>query len=225
MRLTTHSKPGFARLHPGLSAILVLSLVIIGCNRDKVTQYNVTKDSAPAPAPQSPMPGMPPAGAPGGMGGQIPGGGMGSGEVPPPPRPANGLKWTLPKGWTEGSGGGMRFATLKPAVAGKVEVSVVVLPGPAGGELNNVNRWRGQIGLPPIDEAALDAARKTVKSKLGPVSVFDFTSDGQAKSRMVTGLITSADGNTWFLKLTGDADPVGKAKADFMKLLETLRLD
>jgi hypothetical protein len=163
------------------------------------------------------------------MSGAMPGGampgGMGAGGVPPPPRPANGLKWTLPKGWTEGAGGGMRYATLKPPVPGKVELSVVVLPGPAGGELNNVNRWRGQIGLPPVDEAALDGTRKTVKTKIGPVSVFDFTSEGQVKSRMVAGLITSADGNTWFLKLTGDADPVGKAKADFMKLLETLRLD
>ena len=186
-------------------------LLVLGCNRDKVTTFNVPRDpGTPAPA------AMPPPA----MGGAMPGG-----EVAPPPRPDHGLNWTLPKGWTEGEAGGMRYATLKPGVPGKVELSVVVLPGPAGGELNNVNRWRGQIGLPPIDEGALGSARKTVKTKLGPVSVFDFTSEGNVKSRMVAGLITSADGNTWFLKLNGDADPVGKAKPDFMKLLETLRLD
>ena len=219
MRLTAHSKPDFARTLFSLGALLGTGTIFLGCNRDKVTQYNVAKDSAPAPQAQ----GMPPA-TPGGMSGAIPGG-MGQGEIPPPPRPANGLKWTLPKGWSEGQGGGMRYATLKPSGSGKVELSVVVLPGPAGGELNNVNRWRGQIGLLPIDNAALDAARKTVKTKVGPVSVFDFTSEGQIKSRMVTGLTTAADGNTWFLKLTGDADPVGKAKPEFMKLLETLHLD
>jgi hypothetical protein len=42
---------------------------------------------------------------------------------------------------------------------------------------------------------------------------------------MVTGLLATADGNTWFLKLMGDADPVGKAKPAFMKFLETLHLD
>jgi len=193
VRLTTHPKPTMARTLFCGCTVLGIGLAFLGCNRDKVTQYNVTKDTAPAPQ----GPGTPPAapGGPGGMSGPMPGG-MGAGEVPPPPRPANGLKWTLPKGWTEGAGGGMRYATLKPPVPGKVELSVVVLPGPAGGELNNVNRWRGQIGLLPIDEAALDAARKTVKTKIGPVSVFDFTSEGQTKSRMVTGLISSADGNT-----------------------------
>ncbi len=101
----------------------------------------------------------------------------------------------------------------------------MVLPGAAGGELANVNRWRGQIGLGPIDEPALAAARKVVKTKAGALNVYDFTSGGQTKSRMVAGLISTPDGNTWFLKLTGDADPVAKAKPDFMRILESLRLD
>ena len=102
---------------------------------------------------------------------------------------------------------------------------MVVLPGAAGGELANVNRWRGQIGLGPIDEAALAAARVVVKTKAGALNVYDFTSDGQTKSRMVAGLISTPDGNTWFLKLTGDADPVAKAKPDFMRILGSLSLD
>lgn len=219
MESTTRPQPAFDRPGALLGAALCAALALQACNRDKVTQYTVDKGNAPAPMAPAAAPAVP-----GGMSGAMPGG-MGAGEVPPPPRPANGLKWTLPKGWSEGPGGGMRYATLKPPVQGKVELSVVVLPGPAGGELNNVNRWRGQIGLLPIDDAGLAAARKAVQTRIGPVSVFDFTSEGQVKSRMVTGLITAADGNTWFLKLTGDADPVGKAKADFMKLLETLRLD
>jgi hypothetical protein len=152
---------------------------------------------------------------------------MPAGQLPAPPRPsgAGALKWVLPKGWTETPGSGMRYATLIPAGGGKVELSVVVLPGPAGGELANVNRWRGQIGLPPIDESALGAARTAVKSKAGTVAVYDFTSPGQVQSRMVTGLLATADGNTWFLKLMGDAEPVGKAKPAFTKFLGSLHLD
>jgi hypothetical protein len=119
----------------------------------------------------------------------------------------------------------MRFATLNPPGPGKIELSVVCLPGMAGGEQANVNRWRGQIGLEPLDEAALAAARKTVKSKAGPVAVFDFTSQGQVQSRMLAGTLTTKDGNTWFLKLVGDAAPVGKARADYLRFLETLHLD
>lgn len=186
-----------------------------GCQREEVSHYTVPKEAA-APAST-----LPPSGEPSGMGD------MAGGEMPAPPKPAGGgaLKWTLPKGWTEGEAGGMRFATLKPPIAGKVEVSVVMLAGAGGGELSNVNRWRGQIGLSPIDEKALASARKPVQSKAGTVAVFDFTSEGQAKSRMVAGLISTPDGNTWFLKLSGDAEPVGKAQPDFMRFIGSLHLD
>ena len=55
----------------------------------------------------------------------------------PPPSVAKGsLKWSLPKGWSEQPGGGtMRFATFKAPFAGKLEATVVVLPGQAGGLL------------------------------------------------------------------------------------------
>ncbi|HEY6006141.1 MAG TPA: hypothetical protein VIV57_24890 [Anaeromyxobacter sp.] len=118
----------------------------------------------------------------------------------------------------------MRFATLKPPVLGKIDGSVVVLPGPAGGELANVNRWRNQIGLPPIDEAGLATARKVIQTKAGPLKIYDFTNGGKDGSRVVAGL-TESGGNTWFVKLSGDAGSVGAARDDFMKLLRSLRFE
>ncbi len=199
---------------PAAAGALVLALGA-GCNRDDVAHYRVPKEAGAAPAGM----GMPPMG--------MPPGGMPGGDMPAPPAPSGkaALKWTLPKGWADEPAGGMRFATLKVPVTGKLDASVVVLPGTAGGELANVNRWRGQIGLPPIDEATLTSERTVLKTKAGDLSVFDFTSEGQIKSRMVAGLITTADGNTWFLKLTGDAGPVGQAKPDFMRLLGSIHLD
>lgn len=191
---------------PILVAAAALSLT--ACQKDEVTHVRVPKGGA-GPEVQAPPPGM-------------------QGDVPPPPRPAaeGALKWTLPKGWSEASTpGGMRYATLTPPVQGKVDVSVVVLPGPAGGELPNVNRWRNQINLPPVDDAGLAKARQTVKARAGTVSVYDFTNDAGAKSRMIAGLLSSGDGNTWFVKMSGDAKPVGDARKDFLKLLETLRFD
>jgi hypothetical protein len=146
-------------------------------------------------------------------------------NVPPPPTPKGSLKWTLPKGWSELPGGGMRFATFKAPFAGKLEATVVVLPGPAGGELANVNRWRGQIGLPAMDEASLAKGRSVIKTKAGALNVYDFTSEGQAKSRLVAGYITTPDGNTWFIKMTGDEAPVAKAKPEFMTILGSVHLD
>ena len=118
----------------------------------------------------------------------------------------------------------MRYASFKVPVKGTVDASVVVLPGPAGGELANVNRWRGQIGLEPLDAGALSGARKTIATKAGPLNVYDFTNDAKPRSRVVAGL-AEIQGNTWFVKLTGDADAVASARKDFMQLLGSLRFE
>lgn len=202
------SSTDIARL--ALGAALLLS----SCNRDEVTHFRVAKAPAEAGGAGS-MPSHARPAAPPGM----------AGDVDLPPAPDQGLKWTLPKGWTEERGsGGMRYATLKAPVKGKCDGSVIVLPGPAGGELMNVNRWRGQIGLAPIDEAALGAARQAVRSRAGTLSVYDFTSEGQHKSRLIAGLL-EAGGSTWFVKVTGDADAVTAARNDFLALLGSLRLE
>ena len=148
------------------------------------------------------------------------------GNVPKPPvaAGAGSVKWILPKGWSEAHPGGMRYATLTPAVQGKVDVSVVVLAGAAGGELSNANRWRGQIGLGPVDEPTLATMRKQVQSKAGAVSVYDFTSEGTVKSRMLAAVLSASDGNTWFFKMVGDDKVVAQSQKEFIKLLETLQL-
>ncbi len=191
------------------TAFAAVALALGACKRDEVSHYQVPKESA--------APGM------GGMGGPPPG--M-AGEVPPPPRPSGGgaLAWTLPKAWAETHGGdAMRFATLKPPVDGRIDVSVVVLPGTAGGELANVNRWRGQIGLPPLDDAGLSKVRRDVATKAGRVSLYDFTSEGQTRTRLIAGLAV-VEGNSWFLKMMGDERAVGAARPDFLRLVESLRL-
>lgn len=238
--------PNYSRSFVAKTSLLAgvgLLALAVGCSRDQVSHFRVPKEAVadhpdhpghadegmPQAAPSSQDPAAPaqgpkPAGAPAS---QSPGPVASARDLPAPPKPSTqgSLKWTLPKGWSEVPGEGMRFATFKSPVSGRHEATVVVLPGAAGGELANVNRWRGQIGLGPIGEVALAAARQVVKTKAGALNVYDFTSEGQAKSRMVAGLISTPDGNTWFLKLTGDAGPVAKAKPDFMHLLESLRLD
>ena len=213
--------PAAQRLLLPMLTVAAGMLLSLGCERDQVSHASVTRTSPAAPAPEGG------AGAAPGAAPVMPAGDMPAGQVPAPPRPSAqmALKWTLPKGWTETPGSGMRYATLTPPGGGRVEMSVVVLPGAAGGEMANVNRWRGQIGLPPLDDAALTELRKTVSCKAGAVAVFDFSNSATVKSRMVAGVLASPDGSTWFFKLSGDEAPVAKAKPAFMKYLETLHLD
>jgi len=171
---------------------------LIACQRDEVAHFRVPKQAAVPAAAE--LAAADPAPAPGG----------------------GGLKWTLPAGWKEAAGGGaMRYATLTAPVAGKVEVTVIRLPGPAGGELANVNRWRNQIGLPPLAEGELAGARKVLATKAGPLNVYDFTSSGEKKARTIAGF-AELQGESWFLKLTGDAEAVQKARAGFLDLLGSI---
>jgi hypothetical protein len=61
-------------------------------------------------------------------------------------------EWDLPDGWTEEPGNPARFATLRIGTgASAPELSITSLP--PGQPLGmNLNRWRGQLGLPPLNE-------------------------------------------------------------------------
>lgn len=185
-----------------LKLLLIMPLLPLSCQRDAITHVRVQKELAAPPmmTPENP-------------------------EIPPPPQqnPANALGWTLPQGWTEQKAGGMRYATLTPPQdLGKVELSVVTLPGQAGGELANVNRWRGQLGLEPLDEAGLAATKKVQPTPAGQLAVFDFASTGEKKTRMVAGILLSPSGDAWFLKLNGDEAAVAAQLPTFQTFLTTL---
>ncbi|MBI3299243.1 MAG: hypothetical protein HYZ75_13830 [Elusimicrobia bacterium] len=130
------------------------------------------------------------------------------------------LSWPAPAGWTAKPGSGMRRATfVVPGAAGPGDLSVVSLPGDAGGPLANVNRWRGQVGLPPWDEAALRAAAEPVSSPAGAFTVVDLPG---ASQRMLAALLTRG-GETWFFKLVGPDATVGAAKPAFKTFLSGVK--
>jgi hypothetical protein len=217
----SQSALGAART-PGRAAWLVaiaLLLLVAGCRREEVSSYRVAKEPPPSPegAAGDPLGASHRAATPPpGMAGEVP--------TPPAPSGADALRWTLPGGWGQSFPGGMRFATFKVPGSGTIDGSVVTLPGDAGGELPNVNRWRGQIGLGPIDPAGLAAARTTVRSRVGVANVYDFASAGPGKRRLIAAILM-VDGSSWFIKLTGDAEPVTAARPAFLKLLESLHRD
>lgn len=110
--------------------------------------------------------------------------------------------WTAPAHWRADTDKPMRKGSW--TIPGKngtaAELSVTVFPGDVGGDLANVNRWRRQIGLGPVDSAAL-------ATTLTPVRI-----DGLAGKQVrlegvgqtVIGVILPRDGATWFFKFTGD---------------------
>lgn len=132
-----------------------------------------------------------------------------------------GLRWSAPDDWTPQAASGMRLASYRlPDKDGPAEMTVIVLEGPAGGLLANANRWRGQLGLGPLDEKALRAQTKRVPTRAGAAAVVDFAGKGGKGGRpRILAAVIEKEGSTWFFKVTGAAGSVGQAKARFLKLI------
>ncbi len=136
--------------------------------------------------------------------------------VAPPPAgdDAVAVPGTAPESWTAVPPGAMQAA--KFAVAGKdgqkAEVTVSVFPSDTGGIVSNANRWRGQIGLPPVDEAALKDAVKTVPGAPEGSMMMEFENAGKT----LTSLIVPRGGKWFFYKLTGDTAAVAAARDGFI---------
>lgn len=149
-----------AQVAPRLRFRLVLALVLAGpcahflsaCEKAGVEESRVPKESSPPavaepPAAPSAVPGIEAAGVP-----------QASPASQAPQASAPGAwPWQAPESWRLVPGERpMRLATYEmQGPSGPVEVAISRFPGDVGGMLANVNRWRGQVGLPPASEADL----------------------------------------------------------------------
>ncbi len=144
-----------------------------------------------------------------------------------PPEPMNSMRvqaapgasllWSAPAGWHDKPGSAVRRGSY--SLDGGAEVAVTAFPGDVGGVLANVNRWRGQAGLAPVDEPGLASATTALESHGLHLIVCD-ASTGAAP---VVAALVPWNGGTWFFKLTGPAEAVARAKPEFIAFLGTVR--
>jgi hypothetical protein len=134
-------------------------------------------------------------------------------------------KWAkLPAGWSVGPENGMRKATW--IVAGpdgsKAEIAVTVFPGNVGGLTANVNRWRGQIGLPPASGDDIAASAKP--AKVGGIESQRFVMASNDGKKGLDAVMTPHKGATWFFKMSGDAAAVAANGAALVTFLAESQL-
>jgi hypothetical protein len=141
--------------------------------------------------------------------------------APPQTTSAPPIKWTTPDGWTEIPPSSMRYASFSaPAEeGGKIDISVVTFPGDGGRDADNVNRWRGQIGLAPVDANAVTSQVAALKTGDTTFSTTDITGN---KTRTIAAW-TRRDGRVWFFKATGPNAAVEKERPNFVKFIESVR--
>ena len=190
-----------------------LAILSTGCDRDNVKVYHVEKDDT-ATTP-------PPAAAPAAMPTTMP-----AGLPVPDTSSLPKLKYTLPDGWLEKTPTELRVASFGISENGKnADVSVIPLGGMAGGDLPNVNRWRGQVGLQPLADADLQQLAEKVEIAGQPADLYDVsgTTPGSGDAERIVGVIFHRDDATWFFKMTGDADLVEKQKPAFVSFLKSFQ--
>ena len=140
-------------------------------------------------------------------------------SIPVPTDTSASLVWQAPADWQNKPGNAMRKGSY---AAGGAEVAITAFPGDVGGVLANVNRWRGQVGLDPLDDAGLAQATQSIDSNGLHFVVADAGPASKGGQRILAALLPW-QGSTWFFKLSGPDDAVEQAKPAFLAFLRTVR--
>jgi hypothetical protein len=134
-----------------------------------------------------------------------------------PSRPA----WQIPASWKEVPAPQMLLAKF---VMPKAEVTVSVFPGDAGGLLPNLNRWRRQLKLEPIEDGALGQMTKPLDAAGGKGILVDFKGENtNGQPTQIIGAILPSQEQTWFYKLTGDPQVAQQEKDAFVQFVQTAK--
>ncbi|MDI9382481.1 MAG: hypothetical protein QM845_16665 [Verrucomicrobiota bacterium] len=169
-----------------------LALGTAGCDRDAIRVYQAPKDPAAAPAMAH--------------------------ETAAQSRPA----WTAPAHWQEQAPGTMQVARFSvTSDAGRAEMTVSVLPGDGGGQAPNVNRWRGQMGLPAADESELAKLRIPIEVAEAEAYAVELVAETTHRRMIAAGI--ARNGRTWFYKLLGDDAVVARERDAFLEFVRTVR--
>ena len=136
--------------------------------------------------------------------------------------------WNAPPTWQEAPPTQMlkaKFLATGDAGA-KAEITVSVFPGDVGGPLANVNRWRNQIGLGPVEQSELEKLVSPLDVTIGKAMLVDMTGNKSSggKSTRLLGAIVPQTERTWFYKMLGDEPVVAREKEAFIKFVRTVKI-
>lgn len=186
--------------HQSVATAAIALALAMGCDRDEaIRTYSVPKTP----------PGLPTvlasAKAPGAE------------SIKAAPKPANtgGVQWSVPKDWKEVPvTDSMRHAAFSVSDE-HPEALVTVVPLSPSDTLANVNRWEGQLKLPPSPAEKLPQIVTSSTIDGVPAESVDLIApEGEGRQRLLVTTIKRAD-RYWFIKLIGPADVVGAQKANF----------
>lgn len=202
-------------------ALLFIVYCLVASNKPKASSYTIAKEQSPV---ARTLPGV----APEKKGAQASSPSPSSGTMQALPgmadfaSSASGINYPVPEGWLEFAPSSIRKANFKISNAtGNAEVSVTVFPGDVGGNLANVNRWRQQIGLPPIDS-------ETLKTVLKPTLISNhpgYYVKIEGSTNSILGAMLPFHGATWFVKMQGNILTIEEQTENFLTFLSQFTIE
>jgi hypothetical protein len=106
---------------------------------------------------------------------------------------------------------------------GQARVTIMALSGDGGGELPNINRWRKQLGLPPVTSVDDQPVRQIEIGQTPGVraKLFDFLAPatGSAARQRALVAMLPVQNKTWFFKMTGEEKAVERELHAFEQLI------
>jgi hypothetical protein len=140
-------------------------------------------------------------------------------KPPVPVQQPRDFKYQLPEGWREAKNDALSRLAF---TVGQGEQQARITASIAGGALlDNINRWRKQVGIKPIAEADLPHYVTNLEMAGGKAKVADASG---AASRIV-GAIFERNGQTWFFKMMGPPDVVGRQRGNFEAFLKSIQFE
>ena len=135
--------------------------------------------------------------------------------------------WAVPDNWAQDPSPSsiVSVAFNIDNAQGKSRVTVTTLAGDGGGLLPNFNRWRRQLGLPPVDRPE-DQPTTQINGPPGvsTVTVVDLlapASDPATRQRFLVAVLPYQN-NTWYIKLTGPDTAVEQEKQAFEQFVASI---
>ncbi len=98
----------------------------------------------------------------------------------------------------------------------KVDISAIAA---GGNELDNVNRWRKQIGLEPVSQEELDSTARVVEVDGTTARMFDLVGETET----ILAVIVPSGGQSWFFKLKGDPALAEREQANFESFVTSVK--
>ena len=135
-----------------------------------------------------------------------------------------GFDWLKPESWIEFEGSSMRLASFHvPYSYGLGELSVFILDGNGGGLLANVNRWRGQIGLPSQSLIEINASADNRENTLGQYEIFKIINRVDFNQAFICAVMP-LESRTIFVKLNIEKIGINEAEDDFLDFCQSFKI-